>query len=207
MKLLIVDDHTVVLDGLESSLSDLEGLEKIYRSNSRSDMLHVLTKEFIDVILLDINMHGDNMLDYIDEVRRYSPTAKIIIFTSYDSQNLISEAIEKKVNAYLTKDTPREELMYAIQEVAQGRFYLSSNELDSEGKFKPHDDFELKYKLSKRELDVLRLLAKGYTNSRISKELNISIHTIQSHRKNMFKKLDVNSINQLISFAFRNGLV
>lgn len=204
IKILVADDHSLIIGSISSILLDIDNVYKVYKAKSKSELFSVLTKEFIDLIFLDINMNGINMLDHIEQIRDIHPKIIIIILTSYSSLSIVNEAIEKKVDAFLHKNTDKDEILFALNRVLNGEKYMSIEVKHSD---RLKDGFQLAKKLTSQELKLIKLLAKGYTNSKISKILHISIYTVQTHRKNIHKKLGVKSVNELIAFAYENKLV
>jgi len=204
-KILLVDDHELILDGLEKILHQSSTAVEVFRATTTRQLTDQLIDHFVDLVFLDINLQGTNMLDYIDKIRAHNEFIKIIVLTSYDNQSLLNEALDKKVHAYLTKNSTKQQILNAMNEVLQGKRYINAHGTKNH-ETNLNDDFLKKNNLTAREIEVLKLLAKGYTNSKISKELYISIHTILSHRKNIFRKLGMHSINELLHFAYSNGL-
>jgi len=203
IRVLIADDHMLIIDSLKSILIKQTSVFKIDYANTKKDVFAFLNTMKVDVLFLDVNMNGINMLEYVQQLKQLNENLKIIILTSYNSQVIISEALQNKVDAYLLKNSSENEIITAYNSVLNGNTYLNIGQVKQ---FNTTDNFELKMSLTKRELDIIKCLALGETNSIISNHLNISIHTIQTHRKNIHKKLDINSVTELISFAFQNGL-
>lgn len=207
MKFLLADDHRLILDGLEQIIRDEFVSALIDKVTTKFDLFTKIGKSNYDILFLDLNMNGVNMLDHIEELVKIRPNTKIIILTSYDDRNLLNEAIEKNVNGFLMKNTSKAELVYAVTQVLEDKIYTNQNSDLSFNKKKLEDSFQKRSLLTKREIDVVRLISKGYNNSKIAKELFISIHTIQTHRKSIFKKLGVHSVSELISFVYRSNLI
>lgn len=203
-KVLIADDHTLIIDSLVKIISEFDMVSNVFKATSRDQVFKVLGKEFVDILVLDINIGGNNMLDYLEKIRKYSPEIKIVVLTGYSDQSILTEALNKNVDAYLTKNTDPKEIHYAFTQVIRGRNYIKSSAIRNE-------DMEAAFlksqNLTSREREILRLIARGYTNSRVAKELHISIHTIRSHRKNLHRKLNISNVNELIAFAYNNNLV
>jgi len=204
IKILVADDHSLIIDSITSILLEIDDGFKVYIAKSKSELLSVMAKEFIDLIFLDINMNGVNMLDHVEQIRDIHPKVIIIILTSYSSLSIVNDAIEKKVDAFLHKNTDKDEIKFALNRVLNGKKYMS---IEVNRKEKLKDGFQLAKQLTSQELKLIKLLAKGYTNSKISRILHISIYTVQTHRKNIHKKLGVKSVNELIAFAYENKLV
>jgi DNA-binding NarL/FixJ family response regulator len=203
-KVLIADDHTLIIDSLVTIISEFDMVSDVFTATSRDQVFKVLGKEFVDILVLDINIGGNNMLDYLEKIRKYSPEIKIVVLTGYSDQSILTEALNKNVDAYLTKNTDPKEIHYAFTQVVNGRNYIKSAAITNKDM---EEAFLKSQNLTSREREILRLIARGYTNSRVAKELHISIHTIRSHRKNLHRKLNISNVNELIAFAYNNNLV
>ena len=203
MNVLLVDDHKIYTTGLKNVLSEFKDEIVFYTASTIDEIFNVLSSNFISLILLDINLNGKNSIEYIDRFRSYG-NPKIIVLTSYEGQNILSQAIDKKVDGFLTKTSDSKEIFFAIEQVLNGGRYIGSI---SDKLQTVHESLNDENIFTRRELEVLKLLSKGYTNSKIASELFISIHTVQSHRKNMFKKINIHSVNELIAYAFKSKLI
>ena len=204
IKVLVADDHNLIIGSIVKIVEGFDMVSKVYEASSKDEVFKILGRAFIDVLVLDINMGGYNMLDYIEDIRNYHPKIKIIVLTGYSDQSILMEALSKRINAYLTKNTDPNEIYQAFVHVLNGKSYIRGSEIKNS---LHNESFLLSQKLTSREQEVLQLIAKGYTNSKVAKELHLSIHTIKSHRKNLHKKLKINNVNELIAFAYNNNLV
>jgi len=205
MKILLVDDHTILLDGIRSLLQQEEDLEVVGQANCAENALELLKKQEVDLVITDFSMPGMDGLSLIRTLKRISPQTKIILLSMHDEVHLIKEILKAGVNGYVLKKDTHKELLNAVREVKQGKVYLSSDvnkvlisNLDNpdEGKL-----------LTDREREILKLIAKEYTNRDIAEELFISERTVETHRKNIFRKTGTNSLVGLIKFAYANNLV
>jgi len=190
IKILAVDDHPIVIGGLKLSLQDAKDIEFVGEAYSEAELYTKLQQCSPDIIILDLNIKGDNSLNYLDKIYKIKPRIKIIIFSSYNTSSLIQSALKNKVHGYVLKDTPKDELIQAIYKINAGEKYIppSLKNFDSEiinSSNNLIDDFLKKNNLSQRELEVIRLIVKGLTSEDIATQLFISKHTVQSHRKNI----------------------
>lgn len=201
---LLVDDHTLILDALSRIINQKYKDATLEKVHNRSELFSVKIRP--NVIFLDLNLEGTNMINHLDQVKKYFNTSKIIILTSFNSPSIIKEVMEHNIDGFLSKDTKKEEIYYAINQVLEGYKYINQYDDLRFDLNKMEHGFEKIMKLSSREKEVLRLVASGITNSAISESLSISTHTVQSHRKNLFKKLDVHSVNEVMAIAYRYGL-
>jgi DNA-binding NarL/FixJ family response regulator len=203
IRLHICDDHELITSSVLHLLAAFGQASELTVSHSKRELIDFLTTNPVDVLILDINMHGENMLSHLGEVKNLRPEMKIVLLTTYDSPAIIKEAMDFGVEGFVSKNTNKEELTYCLEQVIQGNRYVS-RERRKEFVFK--DNFERLKQLTEREIEVLKCLTKGYTNKRIADELNISILTVQTHRKNMYSKLNLRGVNELVSFAYENNL-
>lgn len=205
MKILLVDDHTILLDGVKSLLSQEDDLEVVGQAGSAEAALEFLKKQDVDLIITDYSMPGMDGLSLLNTVKRIAPNTKIILLSMHDEVHLVKEILKAGVNGYILKKDTHKELLNAIHDVNNGKVYLSSdvNKMlitnlnhPEEGKL-----------LTDREREILKLIAKEYTNKNIAEELFISERTVETHRKNIFKKTGTNSLVGLIKFAYANNLI
>lgn len=205
MKILLVDDHTILLDGVKSLLSQESDLQIVGQAGSAEAALEFLKKQEVDLIITDYSMPGMDGLSLLNTVKRIAPETKIILLSMHDEVHLVKEILKAGVNGYVLKKDTHKELLSAIQDVKNGKVYLSSdvNKLLITNLNNP-DEGKL---LTDREREILKLIAKEYTNKNIAEELFISERTVETHRKNIFKKTGTNSLVGLIKFAYANNLV
>lgn len=205
MKILLVDDHTILLDGVKSLLSQEGDLEVVGQAGSAEAALEFLKKQDVDLIITDYSMPGMDGLSLLNTVKRIAPNTKIILLSMHDEIHLVKEILKAGVNGYVLKKDTHKELLSAIHDVKNGKVYLSSdvNKMLIANLNNP-DEGKL---LTDREREILKLIAKEYTNKNIAEELFISERTVETHRKNIFKKTGTNSIVGLIKFAYANNLI
>jgi DNA-binding NarL/FixJ family response regulator len=205
MKILLVDDHTILLDGVKSLLSQEEDLQVVGQASSAEAALEFLKKQDVDLIITDYSMPGMDGLSLLNAVKRITPTTRIIMLSMHDEVHLVKEILKAGVNGYVLKKDTHKELLNAIHDVRNGKVYLSSdvNKMLIMNLNNP-DEGKL---LTDREREILKLIAKEYTNKNIAEELFISERTVETHRKNIFKKTGTNSLVGLIKFAYANNLI
>jgi DNA-binding NarL/FixJ family response regulator len=201
---LICDDHELISTSLSLILSDFELVSSVHTVSTCKELFFKLNHQKFDVLILDLNVKGENMLEKIEQIKAIAPEMKILILTSYDAPSFKRDALSKGVNAYLDKNSDKEQILCALRTILEGGTYLSS-EISKEKKLK--DSFEVLSELTSREIEIIRLLVKGYTNQKIADELNISIHTVQTHRKNLKHKLDIKTTGDLVALAYAGNLV
>lgn len=204
VQLLIVDDHPLVIDGLKTMLKDVGYITVTGSVKNGKDALAFLEEHpEISVILLDINLPDTDGLRLCEQIRATNKTVKIIGLTYVNEAGIITQLIKKGGNGYLLKNMEREELITAIDQVLDGSVYLSkaANEkivqqlqaYDLPGNNVPA--------LTRREKEILQLLAKGLTSSEIAEKLFLSTFTVDTHRRNMLQKFNVHNTQALINMA------
>ncbi len=203
-KLLIVDDHQILLDGINNMLNNEEFVIVAKAENTLS-ALKALETHDIDIMITDINMPGDDGLVLIKKVKKQYPNLKIMVLSMHEERSIVLDAIQLKINAYLLKNVTQQQFVRALQLVKANKFYISeeiSHLLIEKIQSKTNNRI-----LSEREHEVLKLIAREYSNKQIAKALFISERTVESHRKNIYRKTNTKSIIGLIKYAIENKLV
>ncbi len=210
IKLIIIDDHPLVADGIATMLKDESYLQIVASAKTGRQGLAILGEHSdCDAILLDINLPDTDGLQLCEQIRQLYPNLKIIGLTSVNEAGIISQMIRRGANGYLLKDMEKEELLHAINRVLDGHVYLSKGANDKilqqlrELDINPH---QLPM-LTRREKEILSLLDKGLSSQEIASQLSLSIHTIDTHRKNMLQKLNVHNTPALLKAASKLGLL
>jgi two-component system, NarL family, nitrate/nitrite response regulator NarL len=205
MRILLVDDHAILLDGIKNLLEKEEDIIVAGLAESAEKALAFLKTNEVDVMVTDFHMPGMDGLSLVNTVKRIQPNIKTIILSMHDETHLVKEILRAGVNGYVLKKDTHKELLNAIQEVRHGRVYLSSdiNKILITNLQNP-DEGRL---LTDREREILKLIAKEYSNKQIAEELFISERTVETHRKNIFKKTATTSLVGLIKFAYANNLI
>jgi DNA-binding NarL/FixJ family response regulator len=206
INVLLTDDHQIIIDGLKSLLNNQEGINVVAQANNGREAIRILGLISIDVLLMDIDMPVMNGIDALKEIRKSHPNVKVIILSMHNEAGMIKSLIELGANGYLLKSCTQTELIDSIKKVAAGQSYFSSDVTlallkPSANQGQPNEV------LTERETEVLKLIAAGFSNKEIGDQLFISHRTVDTHRTNLMKKLDVNNIAGLISYAIRNGIV
>ena len=205
-KVFIIDDHPMVVEGLQSLLNRLENIEVSGSVSNAFDAIPFIEKNIPDVILLDINLPEISGIELCKKIHQQFPSIRILGMSTFSERSYISRMIENGASGYLIKSASAEEIAEAIQTVMLGKMYLS---VGMEHMMKPlsvfpSDDLPA---LTKREKEVLQLISEGLTNNQIAEKLFISPLTVDSHRKNLLTKLNVNNTASLITLAVKHGLV
>ncbi|HZW71740.1 MAG TPA: response regulator transcription factor [Hanamia sp.] len=206
MKVFIIDDHPMVVAGLNSLLGRLENIEVCGAVSNAFEAIPFLKNNTIDVILLDINLPDISGIDLCKKIHKEFPEIKIVGISTFSERSYISRMIENGASGYLIKSASAEEIAEAIDTVLKGKIYLSVSmeHIAKPLSIVPSDNLPA---LTKREKEILLLISEGMTNNQIAEKLFISTLTVDSHRKNLLTKLNVNNTASLIKLAVQNGLI
>jgi DNA-binding NarL/FixJ family response regulator len=206
IKVFIIDDHPMVVAGLHSLLGRLENIEVAGAVSNAFDAIPFLKKNKTDVILLDINLPDISGIDLCKKIHKEFPEIKILAISTFSERSYISRMIENGASGYLIKSASADEIAEAIETVLKGKIYLSVSmeHIAKPLSIIPSNNLPA---LTKREKEILQLISEGLTNNQIAEQLFISPLTVDSHRKNLLTKLNVNNTASLIKLAVQNGLI
>ena len=207
LRLLIADDHPLLVDGLVSVLEEIEDVLVLEPVSNGRQLIDRLKKLVVDVILLDLNMPHLDGIASLKIIKAEFARVKVIIFTSYDQPKLIREIKALGAEGYLLKTSNSTTLKKAIQAVATGQTWFPETSVESVESEVPPDDFVKKYQITKREVEIIRMIAEGLTTKQIGDRLFVSEFTINSHRRNICRKLNIYTPVGLLNFAKEQGLV
>ena len=209
IKIMIAYDHSMIREGLKNLL-ELDGdIQVIAEAVDGEDCLNKLQVVKPDVLLLDINMPKKNGLEVLKSLKSKKSKLKVLVLTVHNEIEYLMKAVDIGVNGYVLKDSESAELKKAIFTVAEGESYIQPSLIPALNAkmIETNKDAEKIKSLTKRELDVLKLLAVGMYNKEVGKRLEISERTVKNHVSNIFKKLGVTDRTQAAVFAIRNNLV
>lgn len=218
MKLLIVEDHIAFLEGLVDFLENKLGSDWVISSaSSGTSALQIFNqKHSINVLMTDLNLPGINGSELIKEVKNRHPKIKVIVLTMYYSRAIVSRLKELEIDAFLTKNITREEILDALLNINSNEVFITE---EIKGLFKDYhmedaglhqeniDVFIRVYSLSRREIEVMDLMIDNKSNSEIGEEIFVSSETVKSHRKNIYKKMGVNNVLDLYKLLLSKGYV
>lgn len=199
LNLYIADDHAIVVDGLKEILRAQPDMRIIGTASDGEELMKLLEVRRPDAVILDINMPRLNGIACTGLIKKRYPEVKVIILTMFPEKTYIDQLVNAGADGCLLKSRGSQDLIDAIYRVTSGKSYF-----DSIRDFA--DTAVPDIKLSERELEIIRLIIKGATSAEIADALFISEHTVKTHRKNIFKKIGINSISQLATFAINNSL-
>lgn len=210
MRIIVVDDHQLVLDGFKRILSGGECSIVGAYTDSR-DALQAIITEKPDLVLCDLDMPYLNGEQLIQAVRKEVPNQKFILLTMHLNQQLIKKMMRLKLNGYLSKNAHPEELLEAVAAIAKGRNYFSSEVTEAlafKGEvIQPSPHTRLTLDLSQRELEVLKHIALGDSTKMIADRLNISVGTVETHRGAIMRKLAVKNVASMVRIAVQEGVI
>lgn len=209
IKIMIADDHSMIREGLKSLL-ELEGdIQVVAEAEDGVDCLEKLKICTPDVLLLDINMPRKNGLEVLQTLKPSKSKVKVLVLTVHNEVEYLMKAVDIGVDGYILKDSESAELKKAIFSIVEGENYIQPSlipSLNSKMIEKNRDEGKIE-SLTKRELEVLKLLAVGMYNKEVAEKLNISERTVKNHVSNIFKKIEVTDRTQAAVFAIRNNLI
>lgn len=209
IEIIIADDHMMIREGLKQLL-ELDGTMKvIVEANDGEECLNLLNKKIHpDILLLDINMPKKNGIEVLEYIKQNKIPVKVLILTVHNEVEYLLKAVDIGIDGYLLKDSSYDELKEAIDVVISGNTYIQPSLLPALNE--SMEDYALDKEkiecLTKRELDVLRLISEGCSNKKISDELTISERTVKNHISHIFRKIDVEDRTQAAVFAIRNKI-
>jgi len=200
--IFIVDDHYMVIEGIRSLLQNEAGIDWMGHATNAASCLSFLTQHQPDVILMDINLPDMNGIDLCKEVRQKYPSVFVLGLSTFNQQAIIRNITDNGASGYLLKNATKDELLEAIKTVASGKTYLSA-----EAAFALRETGNDMPVITRREKEILRLIAEGLTNAEIAEKLFISTATVNTHRKSLLEKFAAKNTAILVSKALKSGLV
>jgi len=204
VKVLVVDDHPMVLEGMKSMLQQISFVEMTVTASNAYEALEKIKTTFPDIVITDINMPEISGIELTLKIRKEYPSVRIIAMSTFKERSYISQMIQNGASGYLVKSASKEEIEEAILSVFEGKLYMS---LDVNVSSAEKEKLISIPTLSSREKEVLLLIADGFTNPQIAAKLFLSMHTVDSHRKNLLTKFEVNNTASLIKLASKYNLV
>ncbi|WP_026476184.1 response regulator [Alkaliphilus transvaalensis] len=209
--ILIVDDHSLVRQGLKQILELENDIEIVGQAGDGEEALLKVQQLRPDIVLLDINMPKLNGIQTLRRLKDIDKTTKVIMLTFHEDQEYLFETINLGANGYVLKDSESESLVQAVRDVYKGSSYIHPNLatglVKEFNRKKPNEDEDsVENKLTRREYEVLTLIAEGQNNREIANSLFISEKTVKNHVSNIFKKIDVNDRTQAAIYAYKHNI-
>jgi two-component system response regulator NreC len=212
IRVFLTDDHTLFRQGIRTLISAEPDMEVVGEASNGSDAIIKAAETRPDVILMDIGMAGLSSFEATRQVRKNRPETKVLFLTMYDDEDYLVECMEVGAGGYVLKDSPAAQLVSAIRDVNRGGSYLSPRMLAQ-----LVDDFRTRIKsttrlprfatLTTREKEVLKLLAEGNSVKEIACSLNLSVKTVEAHKFNLMRKLDIHNKAQLVQYAIQKKII
>jgi len=203
--LVICEDHPIYAQGMEDFLTD--HFKVLGKFNNGKDTLSFLEKQNVDILLLDLNMEEMNGIEVVKSLKIKNTHTQIVIISMYNDKMLIDKCKKLGVLAYCNKQVANRELLEILNSLKSGTFLVDSS-LKEKHKLNPsktlQEGFEKKIALTKREIELVSLFSEGLSNNEIADQLNISSFTIDTHKKNIFRKLKINTTVELVKFYYEN---
>ncbi len=214
IKILIVDDHEVVRDGLKNILLSLNNVAIVGEAANGEDSISMYDSLKPDLVIMDISMPGMNGIEATRIIKENDPNAKILILTMHDNQEYLNQIIRSGAKGFVLKNTDKEELLDAVKTVSNGENFFSKDIskliIENYIRSAKETDKTEGYKevpLTKREIEILKYIAEGNSNQEIANKLYISYNTVDTHRKNIMHKLSIKNTAGLVRYAIEKGLI
>jgi DNA-binding NarL/FixJ family response regulator len=209
IKVFIADDHQVLIEGLKLLLDEHPKIQITHTASNGQQVLDLLEDETCDVILMDINMPVISGLDACKIIKKKYPEIKVIALSTFNKGSFIQQMLKNGASGYLLKNTSREELIEAILKVHDGKIYLNSetNQLLIDNLMNKSNGNSFIPSLTRREKEVLKLIAEELTTNEIAEKLFISLNTVETHRRNLISKFNVRNSVGLVKAAMEKGLL
>lgn len=212
IRVLLTDDHTLFRQGIRTLLSAETDIEVVGEAKDGSESVEQISSLRPDVVLMDIGMPGLSSFEATRQIKKARPETKVLFLTMYDDEDYLVECMEVGGSGYVLKDSPAQQLLLAIRDVYRGGSYLSPKMLSQ-----LVDDFRTRIKsnhrqprfatLTPREKEILKFLAEGQSVKEIAQHLNLSVKTIEAHKFNLMRKLDIHNKAQLVQYAIQKKII
>ena len=212
--ILIADDHAMIREGLRAMLNDENDLKVVGEAVDGHEAIRCVNQFRPAVVLMDLTMPHTNGPEAIRTIKRRHPDVKIVVLTVHKSEEFVRSTLDSGADAYVLKDDTRLELMSAIRHVQRGKTYISPgvSSMIVTGFLDRSENITARSRaswenLTSRERQTLKLIAEGYKNKDIAEFLTVSLKTVEKHRSNLMKKLDLHSASAITAYAISNGLL
>jgi two-component system, NarL family, response regulator NreC len=213
IRVLLTDDHMLFRQGIRTLLSAEPDMEVTGEASNAADAVNLARQMRPDVVLMDIGMAGMSSFEATRQIRKERPESRVVFLSMYDDEDYLAECVDIGASGYILKESPVEQLVTAIREVHRGGSYLSPRLLT-----KLVDNFRLQGHegsvrqprfgtLTKRELEILKLLAEGLSVKEIAASFDLSVKTVEAHKFNLMRKLDIHNKAQLVTYAIQKKII
>lgn len=204
IKVLVVDDHPMVLEGMRSMLTQINFVDIVGTAANAYEAIELIKAAAPDIVITDINMPEISGIELTLKIKKEFPEIKVIAMSTFKERSYITQMIQNGASGYLIKSASKEEIEEAILSVHEGKLYMS---LDISLSAFDKEEINNVPILSSREKEVLDLIADGFTNPQIAEKLFLSLHTVDSHRKNLLTKFGINNTASLIKLAAKYNML
>ena len=208
-KVVLADDHPFLLDGILTILKEEPLIEIVATANNGFDLMEIVAKHTPQLVILDLNMPGYDGLQCLQKIKINFSSTKVLILTNYSQPELVEEVKKMKADGYMIKNSSAAELKEAVSTILLGEKYYPSaydqKPIADDSYF--FDEFLKKYKLTKREVEIIRMVSREMSTKQIAAKLFLSDLTINTHRRNIMRKLNTKNVAGLINFARQNKLM
>ena len=204
ISVFLVDDHFMVIEGIQSLLSAQPLIRFAGYAISAADCLEKLNHSEPDVILMDINLPDQSGIELCREVKKRYPRIFVLGLSTFNQQSFVRKMMDNGASGYVLKNATGEELTEAIQAVVRGKLYLSDEVAETLRQSNASGELPV---VTRREKEVLELIAEGFTNGEIAQKIFVSVTTVDSHRKNLLTKFSVGNTAALVKLAVKNGII
>lgn len=204
IKVLVVDDHPMVLEGMRSMLTQINFVDIVGTAANAYEAIELIKAAAPDIVITDINMPEISGIELTLKIKKEFPEIKVIAMSTFKERSYITQMIQNGASGYLIKSASKEEIEEAILSVHEGKLYMS---LDISLSAFDKQEINNVPILSSREKEVLDLIADGFTNPQIAEKLFLSLHTVDSHRKNLLTKFGINNTASLIKLAAKYNML
>ena len=203
IRIILADDHNILRYGMRLFLSRADDIEVVGEASSGKECIELFEETRPDICVTDIEMPGKNGIEVARAIRRIDEDAKVLILSMHSDEQTLHDAMSTPVNGYLFKDTDKQKILEAIRAIASGQQVFD----DSIAQAAFHSAKPAAQNITDREMEVLQLVAAGYSSPEIAKKLYISPRTVDTHRNNLMQKLDIHNTASLVRYALQNNLV
>jgi DNA-binding NarL/FixJ family response regulator len=209
-KILVVEDHQILLESISLLISTIDDVELVGKASNGQKAMQIIEKEDVDIVISDVNMPVMNGVELVWKVKQNYPKIKILMLTVSEDAQTIKDALQAGADGYIFKSAEKEELEEAILSLMNGKKYFNDKTIMSLAKadnevFIPQKE-AFKSMLTERELQILKLISQELSGIQIAEKLFISPTTVESHRKNLFSKIGVNTSVGLVKYALKHGI-
>jgi two-component system nitrate/nitrite response regulator NarL len=204
-KIVVCEDHPIYAQGILDFLKKHFSIAGVF--NNGLEVLNFIVKNKADILLLDLNLPGINGIEVVQELKRRNHQIKIVVISMYNDKMLIDKCKKLGVHAFCNKQVSNSELLMILNNLKKGEFLVDDSiKKRNEKKLekKSLENFEIKSKLTDREIELIELFSKGLSSKEIAFQLNVSYFTVDTHKKNIFKKMNINSTVELVKFYYEN---